>query len=47
MFERFTRALAANRITPIIDRTFAFEDARAAYAHLASGSHFGKVVVRV
>lgn len=47
MFERFTRALSANRITPIIDRTFAFEDTRAAYEHLASGSHFGKVVVRV
>jgi hypothetical protein len=26
---------------------FAFAEARAAYEHLASGQHFGKVVVRV
>ena len=32
---------------PIIDHTFAFEEARAAYEHLASGAHFGKVVIRL
>jgi len=47
MFERFVRALEATRIEPIIDKVFAFGDARAAYSHLASGAHFGKVVVRV
>jgi NADPH:quinone reductase-like Zn-dependent oxidoreductase len=46
MFHRLTSALAANRIEPIIDRTFGFDEARAAYEYLASGSHFGKVVIR-
>ncbi len=47
MFERFTRALEANRIEPIIDRSFDFKEAKEAYEHLASGAHFGKIVVRV
>lgn len=33
-------------IKPSIDSVFEFDAAREAYAHLASGSHFGKVVVR-
>lgn len=47
MFEDLVRALEAKAIEPLIDRTFAFDEARAAYDHLASGQHFGKVVVRV
>jgi NADPH:quinone reductase-like Zn-dependent oxidoreductase len=47
MFERMNRALCAARIAPVIDRVFAFDDARAAYAHLASAAHFGKVVIEV
>lgn len=47
MFEGLVRALEANRIEPIIDRTFRFGEVKDAYAHLASGAHFGKVVVRV
>ena len=31
----------------MIDRVFPFEEAREAYRHLESGSHFGKVVIRV
>jgi NADPH:quinone reductase-like Zn-dependent oxidoreductase len=46
MFEGLIRALEANRIEPIIDRTFGFAEAKQAYAHLASGTHFGKVVIR-
>jgi NADPH:quinone reductase-like Zn-dependent oxidoreductase len=45
MFESLIRALEAHRIEPIIDRTFAFADARDAYAHLQSGAHLGKVVI--
>jgi NADPH:quinone reductase-like Zn-dependent oxidoreductase len=41
------RALEAGRVEPCIDRTFAFEDAPAAYEHLRSGRHVGKVVIRV
>jgi NADPH:quinone reductase-like Zn-dependent oxidoreductase len=47
MMQRFVSALTANRIRPIIDRVFGFEEVPAAYRHLASGAHFGKVVVRL
>jgi NADPH:quinone reductase-like Zn-dependent oxidoreductase len=47
MFEAFLRAVKANRIEPVIDRTFGFGQARAAYEYLASGQHFGKVVITV
>lgn len=47
MFERLVRVLDHSTIDPVIDRVFPFEDARAAYEHLASGRHFGKVVIRV
>ena len=47
MFDRLVRVLERSRIDPVIDRVFAFEEARAAYEHLASGTHFGKVVIRL
>lgn len=47
MFERLLSALTANQIHPVIDRAFPFAEARAAYAHLQSGAHFGKVVLRI
>lgn len=47
MFEALLRALETSRIEPVIDRVFPFGEVRAAYEHLASGAHFGKVVVRV
>jgi NADPH:quinone reductase-like Zn-dependent oxidoreductase len=40
-------AIAANRIKPVVDKTFAFADARAAFAHMASGAHFGKVAIEI
>ncbi|HWI13270.1 MAG TPA: NAD(P)-dependent alcohol dehydrogenase [Burkholderiales bacterium] len=47
MFEAMNRAIEVNELVPVIDRVFDFADARAAYEHLASGRHFGKVVIRV
>lgn len=47
MFLRMNAFLETHRIRPAIDRTFPFEEAPAAYAHLESGAHFGKVVVEV
>jgi NADPH:quinone reductase-like Zn-dependent oxidoreductase len=44
-FERLNQFLSTHRIRPVVDRTFAFDDAPAAYAHLQSASHFGKVVI--
>jgi alcohol dehydrogenase len=40
------RTIAMAGIKPVIDRVFDFEDAKEAFAHLESGSHFGKVVIR-
>lgn len=39
------RAIAAHRIEPVVDRRFPLEDTRAAFEHLASGAHLGKIVV--
>jgi NADPH:quinone reductase-like Zn-dependent oxidoreductase len=47
MFEAMNRAMEIARLEPVIDRVFDFTDARAAYEHLASGRHFGKVVIRI
>jgi NADPH:quinone reductase-like Zn-dependent oxidoreductase len=45
MFERMNRAIAAAGLRPVIDRAFAFDDARAAYHHMQAAAHFGKIVV--
>ena len=47
MFLAMNRAIEANAIRPVIDKVFAFADAQAAYKHMASGAHFGKIVIRV
>lgn len=47
MFADLNRFLEEHDIRPVIDRAFAFEEAPQAYAHLRSGAHFGKIVVRV
>ena len=45
MHEDLARAVAINSIRPVMDRTFAFDEAPAAYRHFESGQHFGKVGV--
>src|SRR5687767_1290895 len=47
MFERLVRVLEQSDIDPVIDRVFPFADTRGAYEHLAGGTHFGKVVIRL
>jgi NADPH:quinone reductase-like Zn-dependent oxidoreductase len=47
MFEAMNRAIAASGLKPIIDKVFAFDEAPAAYRHLQSAQHFGKVVIHV
>jgi NADPH:quinone reductase-like Zn-dependent oxidoreductase len=47
MHERTIRAIATNNIKPIIDRSFAFDDAIAAYRYFASQKHVGKVVIEL
>jgi len=46
MFEDMNRAIAANHLEPVIDKTFAFEKAREALEYMASASHFGKIVLK-
>jgi NADPH:quinone reductase-like Zn-dependent oxidoreductase len=47
MLARLVAAVAANGLEPVIDRTFGFDEAPAAYAYLKSGAHVGKVVINV
>ena len=47
IFEAMNRAIALHRLRPVVDRTVAFTEIRAALAHLESGAHFGKVCLRV
>ena len=39
--------LAAGRIAPVMDSSFALEDAAAAHARMEGGSHVGKIVLQV
>jgi NADPH:quinone reductase-like Zn-dependent oxidoreductase len=47
MFGRMNRAIAKHALQPVVDRAFPFAEAREAFAHMESGAHFGKIVVRV
>jgi NADPH:quinone reductase-like Zn-dependent oxidoreductase len=47
MFEQMNRAIEVNDIHPVIDRVFPFAEAVAAYRHLQSQAHFGKVVISI
>jgi NADPH:quinone reductase-like Zn-dependent oxidoreductase len=47
MFEELVAALEISKIEPVIDRVFPFAEAAKAYEHLASGKHFGKVVISI
>jgi NADPH:quinone reductase-like Zn-dependent oxidoreductase len=46
-FEAMNAFIAQHKLKPVIDRVFAFEEAAAAFEYLKSGSHFGKVVIRL
>jgi NADPH:quinone reductase-like Zn-dependent oxidoreductase len=47
MFEAMNRAISLHRIVPVIDRVFAFEQAREAYDTLKAATHVGKIVIRI
>jgi NADPH:quinone reductase-like Zn-dependent oxidoreductase len=44
-FEAMNRAITMHRLRPVIDRTFPFAEAKAAYRHFEGRGHFGKVVI--
>jgi NADPH:quinone reductase-like Zn-dependent oxidoreductase len=47
MFEAMNTAISAHKMKPVIDHTFSFDEAQKAYKYLESGSHFGKVVIKI
>jgi len=47
MLENLVRAIRGNRIAPIIDEVFAFEESREAFQKLKSGAPFGKIILRL
>lgn len=47
MFEAMNRAIETHRMRPIVSRVFGFGEAKAAMHHMASGAHFGKVVIKL
>jgi NADPH:quinone reductase-like Zn-dependent oxidoreductase len=47
MFENMNRTFALHQLKPVIDKVFSFTEAPKAFDWLASGQHFGKVVIRI
>jgi NADPH:quinone reductase-like Zn-dependent oxidoreductase len=43
--EAMTKAVAAHRLQPVIDRVFSFAEARDAFGYLMKGDVFGKVII--
>ncbi len=46
-FEEMNRAIGQQKLHPVIDQVFPFEKAKEAMAYLESGTHFGKVVIKI
>jgi NADPH:quinone reductase-like Zn-dependent oxidoreductase len=47
MFEAMNAALALHRVHPLIDKVFAFDQAREAYHYMKGQVHVGKVVIQI
>lgn len=47
MFRHMNEAISHHKLRPVVDQSFEFENARAAYEHMASGQHFGKIVIKI
>lgn len=47
MFERMLAFFEEHQIHPVVDETFAFDDASGAYAALEGAGHFGKIAIRI
>ncbi len=46
-FEAMNQAISANHLRPVVDKIFAFPQAREALTTMEKGSHFGKIVIQV
>lgn len=47
MFEEMNSAIETNQLRPVINKIFAFEEAADALRYMETGSHLGKIVVRI
>ncbi len=47
MQKQFHKALEVNKIHPVIDRVYKFDQVREAYEYMQSAQHFGKIVIRL
>jgi NADPH:quinone reductase-like Zn-dependent oxidoreductase len=47
MFARMLEHITAQQLRPVIDSTFEFDQAPAAFERIGSGQHLGKIVIRV
>ena len=45
MFEAMGRMIDLKKIFPVVDKVFPFTEAKAAFAAMAAGEHFGKIVL--
>jgi NADPH:quinone reductase-like Zn-dependent oxidoreductase len=45
MFEAMNRAISVAQMKPVIDKVFSFDDTPAAFRHLQSAQHLGKIVI--
>jgi NADPH:quinone reductase-like Zn-dependent oxidoreductase len=46
-FEAMNRAIVATDLRPVVDKIFAFSQAREALTTMQKGRHFGKIVIQV
>jgi NADPH:quinone reductase-like Zn-dependent oxidoreductase len=47
MFEAMNRAIHQNRLKPVVDRVFSFQEVPQAFRYLESAAHFGKICIRL
>ncbi|MDZ4724638.1 MAG: NAD(P)-dependent alcohol dehydrogenase [Leptospira sp.] len=46
-FQEMNRAIEISQLKPIVDRVFPMEDIKEALEYLKSGSHFGKIAIKI
>jgi NADPH:quinone reductase-like Zn-dependent oxidoreductase len=45
--QAMANAMAASGMKPVIDKIFSFDQVKQAFAHMASGAHFGKIAIEI
>ena len=47
MFEAMNRAMSINKMKPVVDKVFPFDEAIVAYKYQLQKKHFGKIVISI